>query len=129
MTTTVGSCQPGGGALIQSVGTVGADQLTVTAVLGVQLAAVLDQQAAGAGELVLLTRQDLHRQFLTGEVRTGQLEALGGVGLLLIDAGGRRLLRAPGLQFLDRVGLEVLVGLARCVRSKPLGCGACPPVD
>src|SRR5690606_30939631 len=95
-----------------SGGALGADELTVLLVR--ELAAVVDEEAAAAGELVGLTRQDADGQVLAGEVGAGELEALGGLDLVLVD-DARALVGAPRLQLLERVLAEVLVRLARGV--------------
>ena len=46
---------------------------------------VVDQETGRAGELVGLLRRDPHRELLPGQVRTGQLEALRGVGLIDVN--------------------------------------------
>src|SRR5690606_12132791 len=106
---------------------VAADRLAV--LLPGQLTAVVHQEAAHAGELVLLLGQHPDGQLLVREVRSGQFQALGGLELVDVH-GGRRLVVAPGLQFFQTVRVDVVVGLAWSVvvgchaRSPPLGvCG------
>src|SRR6185503_2379086 len=53
-----------------------------------QLAPVVDQEAAHAGELILLLGLHLDRKLLVGQVRTGELEGLGGFRLVLVDLAG-----------------------------------------
>ncbi|ALM37960.1 hypothetical protein SFR_1345 [Streptomyces sp. FR-008] len=87
---------------------------------------MVHQEAAHAGELVLLLGQHPDGQLLVGEVRSGKLEALCGLELVDVDRGGG-LVVPPGLQFLDAVLVEVVIGLTwgvvvRChVSSPPLG--------
>src|SRR5690606_14418387 len=102
----------GGGSRGWSGGALRADRLTL--VLVGQLAAVVHQEAAGAGELVGLTGQHPDAQLLAREVGTGELEPLGGLGLVLVDRT-RVLLGTARLELLQRVLAELLVGLARCV--------------
>ena len=74
----------------------------------------MHQEAARARELVGLLRDHPHGQLLAGQVGAGQLEGLGGLGL--VNVYDRRLgLVAPSLQFLERilgnvVGLQCAVG-------------------
>ncbi len=56
------------------------------ALLG-ELAAVVDEETPSTGELVGLLGQDPYRELLTGEVGTRELEALGLLGLVDVDAG------------------------------------------
>jgi len=70
---------------------------------------VLDQETCRAGELVGLFRHDPHREFLPRQVRTGQLETLGGVGLIDVD-NRRRGVVAPLRELIQRV----LGGIAPC---------------
>src|SRR5690606_8111658 len=87
---------------------VAADVLPVAA--GRQPAAVVDEEAARAGELVGLLRQHLDRELLAGQVGARQLEALR--RLRLVDVHDRRLgLVATGLQLVERV-LGQVVGFA-----------------
>src|SRR5699024_8232779 len=65
-------------------GAVAADHLRLVG----QLAAVPDQEAAHAGELVGLLGLDLDRELLGGQVGPGQLEGLRGLGLVLVDLAG-----------------------------------------
>ena len=62
-------------------GAVAADQLLLVG----ELAAVVHQEAAHAGELVLLLGLHLDGQLLVREVGAGQLEGLGRLGLVLVD--------------------------------------------
>ena len=74
-----------------------------------QLAAVVDQEAAHAGELVLLPRQHLDRELLVGQVGAGELEGLGRLGLVLVDLAGV-LVVPPSLELFEALlGLVVLV--------------------
>jgi len=61
---------------------------------GREPAAVLDQKAACAGELVGSLRDDRHGEFLGGQVPAGQLHTFPGVALVEIHDGG--LLVGPG---------------------------------
>ena len=74
-----------------------------------QLAAVVDQEAAAAGELVALLRQHPDGELLPGQVGTGQLERLVEVGLVDVDRAGLGL-RPARLELLEAV-LADLVGL------------------
>src|SRR5438105_2577919 len=56
-----------------------------------QPAAVMYQEAARAGELVLLLRQHLDGQLLAGQVGARQLERLVQLGLVDVDRAGLRL--------------------------------------
>src|SRR5699024_1332725 len=80
----------------------------------VDLAAVLDEEAAGAGELVRLSGQHPHRQLLAGEVGARELVRVRGLGLVLVDGRGRGLV-PPTLQLLDGVVVRLVVVLARGV--------------
>ena len=97
--------RPSGGALA-------ADQLAVS-LLG-KLAAVVHKEAARAGELVRLPRYHPEREFLVGQVGTGKLKALRGVVRVKVDRG-RRLVHPAGLQLLQAVLAQVVIGLARAV--------------
>src|SRR4051794_9813454 len=90
--------------------TVEAVRIPVGALLR-DLAAVPDQEAAGAGELVRLAREHPDGQLLVGEVGARQLERLRGLGLVLVDLAGV-LVVTTGLELLDAVFVELLVGLA-----------------
>src|SRR5665811_1928027 len=79
-----------------------------------ELAAVMHEEAARAGELIRLSRKYPHRELFAREVGTGQLEALGGFGLVFVD-NARGLVRPTRLELLERVLAEVLFRLARCV--------------
>ena len=70
--------------------------------------------SSAAGELVGLARQHADRELLVAEVRTGELEALGRLGLVLVDLA-RVLVGAPCLQLLEGVLVQLVVGLARRV--------------
>ena len=74
----------------------------------------MHQEAARTGELVGLPRQHLNGQGLVGQVRTGEFEALGEFGFVHIDRG-RRFVGPLGLEFLEGVLGEFVVGLARGV--------------
>src|SRR5688572_19363467 len=63
----------------------GADGLAI-ALIGV-LASVVHQETVATPELVGLHRQDLHRQFLVGELGARKLEALGHIDLVDVDTG------------------------------------------
>src|SRR5690606_32675112 len=71
-----------------------ADRLAVL-LLG-QLAAVMHQEAAHAGELVGLAGQHADGELFAREVGTGQLEAFGRLGLVLVD-DARALVGTPRL--------------------------------
>jgi hypothetical protein len=58
-------------------------------------AAVVDQEAGRACELVNPLRDDDHGQFLAGQIRPGQLEALPGVAVIQVH--GRGLLLGPAV--------------------------------
>lgn len=64
----------------------------------------MNHEARHAGELVLLHRDDLHRQFFF-EDGTGKVEAFGGVRVLCVDDGG-----LCGVAVLSLDGIERLVG-------------------
>lgn len=53
-------------------------------------------------ELIRLTRKDTDGEFLVRQVRTGQLEGLGSLDLVLVDLAGV-LVVSPALEFLDAV--------------------------
>src|SRR5262245_16488968 len=89
---------------------VAADQLLLVG----ELAAVVDQEAAHAGELVLLAGHHLDRQLLVREVSAGQLEGLGGFRLVLVDLPGV-LVVTTRLEFFDALFGLVFLVLARCV--------------
>jgi hypothetical protein len=59
--------------------------------LGRQLAAVVDEEAAAAGELVALLRQDADGELLAGQVGARELDGLVEVGLVDVDAARLRL--------------------------------------
>src|SRR6187200_1784752 len=86
-----------------------ADQLSLD-FLG-QLAAVVHEEAARAGELVCLAREDPHRELLVGQVSPGQLERLGQVGLVHVH-GARGLVLPARLQLLETVLGHLVIGLA-----------------
>src|SRR5690349_5522805 len=90
-----------------SLGALAADQSA--ALVGGQLAAVVHQEAARAGELVALLGQHADRQLLAGQVRAGQLERLVEVRFVDVDAARLRL-GATRLELLEAVLTEV-VGL------------------
>src|SRR5581483_1103018 len=75
---------------------------------------VIDQETAGAGELVGLLRYHLHGELLAGEVRARQLEVVQDVGLVNIDRC-RPLLGTTSVELFDRLG-RLLVGLAATER-------------
>src|SRR5512144_1478947 len=84
------------------------------ALLHRELAAVVDEEAARARELVRLPREHPDAELLPRQVRTGELQRLGQLGLVDVDdAGG--LVDAPCLELLDAVLAELVVGLARGV--------------
>ena len=91
-----------------------AQSLQISCLLVGQLAAVVHEEAAHAGELVVLTGLDLDGQLLVGQVGTGQLERLGRLGLVLVDLAGV-LVVASRLQLFDALFALVVVVLARCV--------------
>src|SRR4029079_2781768 len=98
-----------------------ADQL-----LGVgELAPVVHQETAHAGELVVLTRLHLDRQLLVGEVGTGKLERLSAVRLGLVDLAGV-LVVPPSLELLDALFALLFVGLAWCVVVRCHVSSPCP---
>src|SRR3954447_4992601 len=77
------------------------------ALVGRELAPVVHQEAAGAGELVALLRQHADGQLLAGQVCTGELECLREIGLVDVDAARLRLC-AAGLQLLEAVLSQVV---------------------
>ncbi len=82
------SAQPGDGPSISSAltysGAVAAELLRSVG----EAAAVVDQKTTGACEFVRLLRDDTDGEFFTGQVRAGQFERLGGVGVFDVDDGG-----------------------------------------
>jgi hypothetical protein len=60
----------------------------------------MDQEAAHAGELVVLAGHHLDGQLLVGEVGAGELEGLGRFGLVLVDLAGVLVMPA-GLELFD----------------------------
>jgi hypothetical protein len=74
----------------------------------------MHQEAAHARELVLLAWHHLDRQLLVREVGAGQLEGLGGFGLVLIDLAGV-LVVPTRLELFDALFGLVFLVLARCV--------------
>jgi hypothetical protein len=52
-----------------------------------EAAAVVDQEATGAGEFVGLLGNDADGEFFTGQVGAGQLEGFGGVGVFDVHDG------------------------------------------
>src|SRR5437868_12599855 len=95
-----------------SGGTLPADLLAV--LLGGQLTLVVHQEALGAGELVGLSRNHPKGEFLVRQVGAGQIERLGEIGLVDVDAA-RGLVGPPRLEFLKTVLVQVVIGLARAV--------------
>src|SRR5579875_156712 len=95
-----------------SGGTLAANHLAVP-VLG-ELAPVMHQEAARAGELVRLPRDHPERKLLVGQIRPGKLQSLRRVVRIDIDRG-RRLVHPPRLQFLQAVLSKILVRLSRAV--------------
>jgi len=97
-----------------------------------QLAAMVNQEAGHARELVRLLRHNANCKVLIREIRSGKLEGFGEFGLINVD-GTRRLLGSTCLEFLKAVLGKFLVGLAWCVvigghRSPPAsGCGQIAP--
>src|SRR6478609_1523299 len=79
-----------------------------------ELAAVVHQETPGTRELVGLAREDPHRELLAGQVCARELEALGLLGLVDVDARGA-LVDATALELLDGVLGQLVVRLARCV--------------
>ena len=80
--------------------------------LACQPAAVVNQEAARAGELVVLLRKHPHGELLTrhaGEISAREFQGLVQLGLVDVDRTGLRF-GASGLQLLERV-LVQLVGL------------------
>ena len=78
------------------------------------LGAVADQEAGHAGELVLLWRNDGDYQFFGGEVRSGKIDAFGGVGLVEVEDCGLGACPAC-LKGLQRLGGLVVVFCPRRV--------------
>src|SRR5918912_2908081 len=105
-----------------SGGAVAAEQLV--ALGGGQAAAVLHEEAARAGELVLLLGQHADGQLLVRQVGAGELEVLVEVGLVDVDRRGLRL-GAAGFELLERV-LAELVGLVAARGVVVGGHGKCP---
>src|SRR5438067_11844402 len=105
-------------------GALQADLLTVRP--GGELAAVVHQETAHAAELVGLHRYDRHGQLLAGQVRAGQFEVLGGLGLVDVDPRGLRR-RTACRQFLQVVVLELDGRPARRVVVDGLVHGSAPP--
>ena len=81
---------------------------------GGQPAAVLHEEAARAGELVLLLGQHADGELLVGQVGTRELEGLGRLGLVLVDLAGVLVVPAS-LELLDALLAGLVVGLARSV--------------
>src|SRR3954449_4722608 len=79
-----------------------------------QLAPVVDQEAAHAGELVLLLGLHLYRELLVRQVCAGELEGLGRLGLVLVDLAGV-LVVATSLELFDALFGLVFFTLAWCV--------------
>src|SRR5438067_10096150 len=77
-----------------------ADQLSLP-VLG-ELAPVMHQEAARAGELVRLPRDHPERKLLVGQVGAGQLQRLRHVLGINVDRA-RRLVHPAGLELLEAV--------------------------
>src|SRR4029079_5620555 len=94
----------------RSGGTVAADEPLLVG----ELAAVVDQEAAHAGELVLLARHHLDRQLFVREVGSWQFEGLGRLGLVLVDVAGV-LVMPTRLELFDALFGLVFLVLARCV--------------
>lgn len=90
-------------------GAVLADHLA--AIVAGQSAAVLDQKAAGAGELVGLAWQHLHGQLLTGQVRSRKFDRPVLALVQFDQADGA--LGAACLELLDAVLGQVVIGLTR----------------
>src|SRR5262245_60783856 len=89
-------------------GAVPADVLAV--LLASQPAAVMYQEAARTGELIILFRQHPDGELLTGQVgqvRTRQLEGLGELRLVDVDRAGL-CLGAARLQFVERVFAQLV---------------------
>src|SRR5581483_288792 len=99
---------PRQGSLGRSLGAVSADDLVTVSVSPAR--AVIDQETAGAGELVVLLGYHPHGEFLVGEVRARQLEVVQDVGLVDIDRC-RPLLGTTSVELFDRLGC-LLVGLS-----------------
>src|SRR4051812_8359989 len=100
-------------------GAVAADQLLLVR----ELAAVVHQEAAHAGELVQLLGLDLDGQLLVRQVRAGELEGLGGFRLVLVDLPGVLVVTAR-LELLEAVLVLLFLGLPRCV---VVGCHSFSP--
>src|SRR5699024_2522496 len=73
-----------------------------------------DQEAFHAGELIVLFGQDANGELFVRQVGARQLEALGYRGLVLVDLARLRL-RTLSSELRDRVALDLIVLLARCV--------------
>src|SRR5699024_9790262 len=73
-----------------------------------------DQEALHAGELIVLFGQDANGELFVRQVGARQLEAFGYRGLVLVDLARLRL-RTLSLELFDRVALDLIVLLARCV--------------
>ena len=97
----------------RSSGTVEAVRLTMGTYL-CDLAAMSNQETAGAGELVGLTWQDPDGQFLVREIRAGKLKCFRRFGLVFVDLPGV-LIVAASLELFDAVFVQFFIGLARGV--------------
>ena len=71
----------------------------------------MDEEALRARELIVLTRNDVNGEFFLGQVRSGKLEVLGGLVLVLLDLGGACVVAAR-LEFFDRVLCDLVFILA-----------------
>ena len=88
----------------QHSGAVDADERA--AVLPSQTAAVVDEEAAAAGEFVSLLGDHTNGELFSGEISAGQFERLGCVGL--VDVDRRRLgFAATSLQLFERILIQV----------------------
>jgi hypothetical protein len=85
-----------------------------TVLLGRQLAAVVDEEAAAARELVALLGQHADGELLAGQVGSGELDGLVEVGLVDVDAAGLSL-GAARLELLEAVLGLVGIGPPRLV--------------
>src|SRR6478735_1944126 len=100
-------------------GAVAADELLLVR----ELAAVVHEETAHAGELVQLLGLHLDRQLLVREVSAGKLEGLGCFGLVLVDLPGV-LVVTPRLELFEAVLVLLFLGLPRCV---VVGCHSFSP--
>ena len=90
---------------------------------------MVHEEALRAGELVILTRNDVNGQFFLGQVGTGKLKVLGCLVLVFLDLGGAGVV-ATGLQLLDRADrmLVSAAALPYIERRAPVAVAADAPV-